>query len=438
MKQKTRNRILIWLFWVVWILCASSIAFGGSQNDWDSPVNWLINNTACISYVTQSWLTWYICDNASITYSGGGVIPWENQYLLIKSQKTWGMANYTQWEIKVESGEYISYMVEFACITWTCRQARVKDTLPNCVEYVSSSITWVTLSPTFSSWSNYIEYEGFGLSWNNTWYLFVTGQVITDTANCRDEYTYTNKWSFKCMRPSWDRMHSTVVAKRDVWNSEVVFDKTWNKYELYPGETWLIFTISVTNKWPNNISGVHIEDIWPGSNNCIEYSWWEWNTNNIQYMWDYKWQYIWGNWVLRAWKSFRFKIYANIKNDPSCTWSYINTWKLTYQEQWKPHELYDYYTFVVLPWYDVSITKSVDHPEVTHWTIIVYTIEYTNTWRKPLTNYTITDQWPNDKVIFSGSNPEPLSNNWNIITWYFDWPLAPWKSGIITITGEVR
>ena len=443
MKNKiTKYSIWIIIGLVLWIKTFSTWnVFGASSqsnNDNPSMTN-LIRNTACIEYVTQSWLTWSTCDNATSHYTQTS----EHRYFLQKWQKTGSMTNYTTWELSVTSGEYIQYKVDFGSITWECRNGTIKDILPSCVRYVSSSIEWVLWNPSFSTGNNYLQYSNFRLNAGMQWYILVTGQIIASTRNCENVTTYINTWAFKCWNPSSDWMYSSVVAKR-IWAwwtswSVVLFEKKWNKNEMHPGETWLIFTITVTNGWPNSISNIYVDDIRPDNNDCIQYSWREWN--NLEFLWNYKWHYIKWDWTLWAKKSFSFKIFANIKNDKNCVWSYINTGKLTYDEWWKSHELYDYYPFIVLDdstLYDVSIEKSVSPTTATHWTDVVYKIKYTNTWKRPLTEYTITDEWPNDQVEFIGSNPEPLINNWNTITWYFDWPLAPWKSGIIIINGKVR
>ena len=450
MKQRTRNRILIWLLWVVWILFTSSTVFGGSNNwgNWGELTNWLINNSVCIDYVTPSWLTWHSCSSVSVTYTGNQN-TWGNEYVIQKSQKTWWMADYTQREINVESGEYILYKIEFASVTWSCTSATVQDALPKCVKYIDSSMAWVTWIPTFNSWLDYIEYKRFGLNGRNTWYLFITGQIITNTTSCSGRYEYINTWSFKCNSPSGRLISSSVVARRiqGWWTSwsVVTFEKTWNKYERHPAETWLKFTIRVENEWPNDISDVYVYDIWPGNNNCIEFDRWVWNQNAIEYLWDYKRHYKRWNWILRAWWHFEFDIYANISNNPSCTWSYINTWQLTYVESWKPHEKIDDYQFIVVDgwwWIKISIKKTVEPTVVTSWSEVTYTIKYTNEWDTILTDYTIQDNRPYQYLDFVSATPNINGSGSNRSTLSWRTPNLPsleaWDSLEITVVWRVK
>ena len=154
--------------------------------------------------------------------------------------------------------------------------------------------------------------------------------------------------------------------------------------------------------------------------------------------------YIKNNWVLRSkGGSATLQLYASIKNESYCIWSYINTWKLTYHELWNTYTLTGYHQFIVVDaWtqYDVSIEKTVyPNGSVTHWGNITYTIEYTNTWKKPLTGFWIRDYWPKQQVQFDRSTPSPTNTgNWEVIGWYFTWPLAPGSGWTITIHGIVN
>ena len=428
--------------WIT-ILGVSNIFAAANQQTPDNPNhNGSIRNTSCIEYVTQSWLTWTTCSNVTITYEPATN---EHSYFIQKRQKTWNMSNYTTWEVIVQSGEYIQYKIDFGSITWECRNGTIKDNLPSCVRYISSEIYNVSGNPTFSTGNWYLQYSNFRLNNGTQWYILVTWQIIASTRNCENITRYVNTWAFKCGNPSTYWMYSSVVAIR-TWGwswgwswSNVVFTKTWNKYEMIPGETWLVFTLKVKNEWPNPISNIIIDDIWPDNGRCIIFNSWTWQ--NLKRLWEYKRQYIWGDGILRAKNSITLKINASITNDPTCTWSYINTWKLTYEEWWETYTLYDNYPFIVVGtwvWYNVSIEKTVDHQVVRHWQNIIYTIKYTNIWTKPLTDYTITDIRPNDEIEFISSNPNPLTNEWNTITWHFDWPLRPWKSGTIRINAKVR
>ena len=446
-KNFTKYSILIGVWMILWIAASNiSNVFGAPAQTWhDEPsTQEIITNTACIEYTTPTW-TWIKCDDVIIQLKTWEVQ--EHEFFLQKWQKTWSMTNYTTWTVVVQSGEYIQYKVNFGSITWECRNGTIKDILPSCIKYISSEIHDISGTPTFSTWNWYLQYSNFILNGGTQWYILVTWQIIANTRNCENITRYVNTWAFKCGNPSTNWMYSSVVAIRTWWWSwgwswsNVVFTKTWNKYEMHPGETWLVFTLKVKNEWPNAISDIIIEDIRPDNGRCIMFDSRTWQ--NLEWLWAYRRKYTWTNGILRARNNITLRINASIANDPSCTWSYINTWKLTYVEWWETHTLYDYYPFIVVDagvGYDVSIQKTVDHQIVRPHQDIVYTIKYTNVWTKPLTNYTITDERPNDKLIFNGSDTTwyEISNNWYTITWFFEWPLNPWRSGRIKIYATVR
>lgn len=443
-KNFMKYSILIWAWMILWVV-ASNIwnVFGAQDPGQDDPnIAETIVNTACIEYTTTSW-TGIKCDDVIVTLKTGNVQGPE--YFIKKWQKTWGMNNFTDEEISVALWEYIQYKVDFGSITWTCRNGIIEDTLPSCVKYVSSSIVWVSW-PSLATGEHFVQYSGFRLNSNSSWYILVTGKIL-EGAGCEDATRYVNTWWFKCTNPSSNWIYSSVVARRQ-WGwqgwSGVVFTKSWNKTEMVPGETWLVFTLTVVNNWPNNITWVTIDDIWPNPNgkNCIIFEGWSWSA------WSrdgnaYTRYYTKNNWVLRSkGGSATLQLYASIADESYCVWSYINTWKLTYHELWNTYTLTGYHQFKVVDawaWYDVSIEKTVyPNGNVSHNQDIKYTITYKNIWTKPLTNYTIIDNRPNDKLEFKNSTPTPLTNNWDTITWHFSWPLQPWEIGTIIINARVR
>ena len=445
-KSYIKYSILIWVWMVLWAAISNIWnVFGATPWGGSNPtLAESIINTGCIEYVLPSWWTGVKCDNAIVYYK-----TWssqEHQYFIQKRQKTWSMTNFTTWDVIVQSGGYIQYRVNFGSITWACNNWTIKDLLPSCVRYVSSEIYGVSGSPSFSTWNWYLQYTNFRLNSGASWYILVTGQIIANTPGCVNETRYVNTWWFKCGNPSSNWIYSSVVARRQ-WGwqgwSGVVFTKSWNKTEMVPGETWLVFTLTVVNNWPNNITWLTIDDIRPnpGNKNCIIFEGWSWSS------WSgdaYTRHYIKNNWVLRSkGGSATLQLYASIKNESYCIWSYINTWKLTYHELWNTYTLTGYHQFkVVDAWtqYDVSIEKTVyPNGSVTHWGNITYTIEYTNTWKKPLTGFWIRDYWPKQQVQFDRSTPSPTNTgNWEVIGWYFTWPLAPGSGWTITIHGIVN
>ena len=441
-KNFMKYSILIWAWMILWVVASNIWNVFGAQDPNDPIEAEKIVNTACIEYTTPSW-TGVKCDNAVVMLKTWNAQ--QHEYFIKKRQKTWGMASFTASQITVQSWEYIQYKVDFGSITWTCKKGTIKDQLPSCVRYVSSSIEWVVVTQQWvATGEHFVQYSWFRLNSGASWYILVTGQIIGNDG-CENTTRYVNTWSFKCWDPSSSWMHSSVIAIRTWWGgwggwswSEVIFTKDGNKDQMVPGETWLIFTLKVINNGPNPISGIVIDDIWP-NNNCIIFDWWTWQHRSGN---AYTWQYVKWNWVLQAgWTTTVLKLYAKIANDQSCTWPYINTWKLTYQEWWETHTLYDDYPFKVVngsAGYDVSIEKTVYPNNPSHGQDITYTITYRNIWTKPLTGYTITDNWPYDDVEFIRSKPNPRFNDGKTITWFFTWPLAPSDYWTIIINAKVK
>jgi len=435
--------ILIWLWTVLWVVISNIWNVFGAQNPGQGiEATEIITNEACIEYTTPSW-TGIKCDDVVVNLKTGNT---QYEYFIKKRQKTWGMTNFTTWDVIVQSGGYIQYRVNFGSITWACNNWTIKDLLPSCVKYISSEIYGVSGSPSFSTGNWYIQYRGFSLNSGTSWYILVTGQIISDGTKCKDVKQDVNTWAFKCGDPASNWIYSSVVAIRTWWGwgwgwswSQVVFTKTWNKYEIHPGETWLVFTLYVKNNWPEKVTDVVIEDIWPDNGDCILFSWWTSQTQNLDFIGNYKWKYNKHSWQLLSWEQIKLTISANIANNPSCTWSYINTWKLTY-EWW---EKYDKHPFIVddgsLSPEDITITKTTPLHSVQHWQNITYTITYRNNSRtKTLYDYKIIDTWPSE-LTFIDSNPVQDSISWNIITWENNLrPLWPQEERVIKINAKVK
>jgi len=441
MKTKiTMNSIvkvsLCMISWIV-LLSMSNVFGASSQSNHDNPstLDYIIN-TGCIEYTLPSWLTGRKCDDVSNQYQTGNV-QWP-EFFIQKRQKTWSMTSFTTWDVFVQSGEYIQYKVDFGSITWVCKNGTIEDRLPSCVKYVSSSIVWVT-SSTLTTGEHLVQYTNFRLNSGITWYILVTGQIIANTENCMSVTRYVNTWTFRCKNPQNGPMSSSVVARRNWWWnwSNVTFTKSWNKTWMHLGESWLVFTLTVYNAWPNSISGIVINDIWPEPRNCIILD--RWYGQNWQQSWhDYIWRYVWWkNGTLWPDKTGVLKLYASVSDDPSCVWNYINTWVMTYNWWWP---LYGDHPFVVTidgPTYDdISIRKTVEPQIVSHWQEIVYTISYHNDSDKPLTEYTIKDEWPS-WLVFIRSDKESR-RSWNYIVWEHLDPLQGNSTGTITIRAKVE
>lgn len=296
--------------------------------------------------------------------------------------------------------------------SWIATDVVIYDELPIQLEYVSSRIT--ISNYTFATWTTwltifYIEYSGFNLNPNwiatvyLTWIVKTWHTFGTDATNCATVSASNASNKTDCVTPT---------PPTPPTPDEVVFDKTWNKSELYPGEKWLKFTLTVENKRSHPISNIVIEDIWPDNGDCILYSGWAWQ--NLQKLDGYQWKYKnW--WNLPVWWKITLEIYANIANNPSCVWSYINTWKLTFAEWWPFFDTHPFIVKIGQPGDDdVVITKTVNKRYVKSWDAIKYTIKYYNNSDFTLTNYTITDIWPSG-LTFSWCDTVPYRWSWNTI-----------------------
>jgi len=440
-------------------------------------------NQTAIVYLTWVLRQWYSYEElTNCAYTSGAVdcviVDMNPEPYLLKEQKTWGMTNFTTSTVNTQIWETITYKVNFQNVWSSPATWQVRDILPPCVKYVSSSIhgvngaQWPTLSQ--QGVQDVVMYKNFKLNSGQAWYMLVVAEVKWNGVlgvNCSNITSYSNTWYFKFIW--WNILSSSVLAIRpENASSNVIFDKTWNKSIMYPGETWLEFYITVTNQWPNSISNIYVDDIRPDNESCIIYDGWTWTkieeVSHLRrhYVWwssnwgNWRWGSVWGrtnqnnwwnnaqssqlsNWILYAWQSFNFTIFAHIANNPSCVGSYINTWKLTYTEWGSTHVLYDNYPFKVVatPNIKVSITKTVDKTYVHHGDTVTYTITYTNNGTAPLTNYVVRDYWP-AMVEFLSSTPATndivATNEWTTITWHFNTPLAAGASATITAIWKVR
>lgn len=421
---------IVWLLWALVKYTSQAFAKKSEFIDLSSIVN-----TWCIEFMTADWSV-QKCDDVEIYYA-------DQVYPVQKWQKTGGMSNFTTWDIEVTSGEYILYKIDFVNISddLVITRGQVKDYLPNCVNFITGSIHGVDWAVFGSSTNNkQVWFRDFRLNPGQSWYMLVTGQVTTAGTTCASTTEYLNTWSFKSLSPNWTELFSTVLAiRKGDWptppSNKIVFNKTWNRYEWHPGETWLEFTLTVKNTWTETINNVQIEDIWPDNGSCIEFSWW--SSDNLDWVSAYKWKYSENWWNLPAWEAITLKIYANIADNPNCVWAYINTWKLTY-EWWEKFGTYKFIVVTDRPnEKDIQITKTANRRFVKSGDTVVYTIRYENTSNKPLVNYTITDSWPSE-LIFVNAIPQETSSGWNTITWEGLPTLEAHWTNTITINAIVR
>ena len=380
-----------------------------------------------LTWTLKEWFNFNQTTNCAFTqgWSGCVLFPLTPIPYVKKWQKVWNM-DYTDETIEVQLWDTIRYKVDFANLWNRAATGQVKDVLPPCVKYVSSSIHWVNPYQwpiTGHQWvQDVVLYKNFPLAAWQTWYMLVEAEIVESWilgVNCSDTRSYLNTWYFRFT--DGIRLSDDVLAIREESaGSEVIFDKTWNKKLMHPGEGGLEFYITVTNNWPDPISNIYVEDIRP-NRDCIVYEWRTGDESLIEYVSYLRWHYIWVQgaktnynipWepssthpkgTLYAWQSFNFTIFASVKNDPSCVWYYINKAILTYTEWGETHTLEDDYDFEVIddnPDYACeSITSSGSIVE----------LGTNNQWHMRFT-CTASDSNPHTIYIDCG--------NWRWDTWY--------------------
>lgn len=378
-----------------------------------------------LTWVLKQWFNFNQTTNCAAT---SGAVDCEEFPLapipyVKKWQKVWNM-DFTDETIQVELGDTITYKIDFWNIWNRWATWQVWDILPPCVKYVSWSIhlpndisySW---PHTGQQWvQDFVMYNNFYLAAWQTWYMLIEAKIKESWilwVNCSDTRSYLNTWYFKFVW--WQPLSSDVLAIREESaGSEVIFDKTWNKKLMHPGEGGLEFYITVTNKGPNPISNIYVDDIRPHED-CIIYKWWSGDESLIEYIDPLRRHYIWlqgaktnynlpsqpnssqtyTKWILYAWQSFNFTIFASVKNDPSCVWHYINKAILTYTEWWETHTLEDDYDFDVIddnPDYACESLTSSGSIVILTWT--------NNQWKMRFT-CKASDSKPHNIAIYCGN-----------------------------------
>ena len=326
-----------------------------------------------LTWILREWFNFNQTTNCAFTSGDDSCVlfPLTPIPYVKKWQKVWNM-DYTDEIIQVQLWDTIRYKVDFANLWNSAATGQVKDVLPPCVKYVSSSIHWVNPYQwpiVGQQWvQDVVLYKNFPLAAWQTWYMLVEAEIKESWilwVNCSDTRSYLNTWYFKFTTDVTRLSDDVLAIREESAGSEVIFDKTWNKKLMHPGEGELEFTITVTNKWPNSISNIYVDDIRPHED-CIIYEWRTGDESLIEYIDPLRWHYIWLQEVktnynipwepnsthikgtLYAWQSFSFIIFASVKDDPACVGYYINTWRLTYTEWGEQHTLYDDYDFEVI------------------------------------------------------------------------------------------
>ena len=424
---------------LIWTSSYTSWSWLGSNGAWNIMYSWFDlpaweQVVLYLTWLIKNWASFNAATNCAFTSWDDScvIIPTSPIPSLIKFQKTVDMDDFIREEITVNPWDYIVYKLEFGNVWQVSATWIVKDELPECITYVDSSIHGVT-------WANFVHdpdfttiiYRDFLLQPWQTWYVIITWQV-SDSNSCQNVMSYHNTWLFRFLSDN-EWLKSDVIAVRpSLSGSIVLFDKTWNKSLLQPWED-IEFTLTVTNEWPNEIENVIVKDIWPDDWTCIEYKDWTWLIGPypewafLQYLWNfsspnrYEWKYWYdrgdrtnnNQWlddpnsisvprsILYAWESFSFKIFARVRNNPVCAWSYINTWVLEYDEWGKTHHLEDVHPFEVIGSFVWWSCKALTSPSNT-----IYLYDDDTVWSM---DFTCHANWVANKIEINCGNGNSYS-----------------------------
>ena len=220
----------------------------------------------------------------------------------MKQQKTWGMANFTTNTINVEIWDIITYKVSFWNSGNVAATGQVKDVLPPCVKYVSSSIhlpSWVTYTwpLTGQQWvQDVVIYKNFKLNPWKWWYMLVTAEIKWNWVvwvNCSNVTWYLNTWYFKF--DGGNRLTSDVLAVRPQVSGLIIQKEVLTAWVIHPWDT-VNYKITLTNPWNATYHNAYILDSLPPS---LEYQ-----TSNIQWVSNYL--FTW--WASSTWR-YNIKYY---------------------------------------------------------------------------------------------------------------------------------
>lgn len=388
------------------------------------------------------------CTASVTTTQPGSPVPY-----ILKQQKTWGMSNFTSNQLNVQdSWVLITYKVNFGN-SWTVAATwEVRDILPPCVDYVSSTISlpagvnanW----PITETWNNQdvVRYKDFRLDPNKGWYMTVVAYIRWTwyhwTTNCANVTSYINTWYFKFVW--WNTLNSQVIAVRPKLSIHKQLLTTWN---LTAWST-VAYKITLTNNWSATYHNAYILDIIPSAiqyqassiQNIINYSFEEWTTwNNEYYIKYYNFNLnaqhsvvVYLTWVLKP--GFNFNETTNCamtsgaidcEEFPLSPVPYVQK----YQKIWNDSDPSSN------GWTTNLLTVELRQ-------FISYRIDFWNIWNKPATGE-VKDILPKC-VEYIGANLVGASWNWptyypNTRTVQFtNIPLAAWQTAHMMVVWKIK
>lgn len=427
--------------------CSNTIGSTGCQANQNWCWDWIRWNWEQCDPNDPSQSNWWVggCyDNCTKNNNPQTPTPY-----FLKQQRVWNTP-FTTSDITVHVWDTIQYKLNFGNLWTTPATWKVRDVLPSCLQYLTSSIVWVN-SYNFSSmpyWNQWIVmYKDMPLAAWQTWYMLIQAKVKWDW-QCANTTTYVNVWHFTL---NWTELTGDVVAKRPK-----PYVKKWQRLSgdaqfvdnLLHVDLWqyIQYKVDFKNNWSVWATG-EVKDLLP---NCVQYI--SGSLHLVNGYWPttgYEWwnMYVkYSNIYLTPWQSGYMLVLWRIKSEDGCqdVSRYVNTWMFHFMNgPWLTSDVVAERDNTT----NVLITKEVSPTgPVQSWDIVIYTINYENKWPEVLQSYTIVDYWPNDKLNFMGvvsMNPTASSNYqwtrvWNNIKWTFNTPLPVNGTGQIVIKWQVK
>jgi len=225
-------------------------------------------------------------------------------------------------QITVNLGDTISYQVVFGNNGGsTANGVVISDTLPIGLTYVSSSlnVAYTNTTNNLIAGQTVVSYNGITLAVGQQAVLTVVAQVSSAIVS-----SYTNTARVEFFNP-YQTASASVVAIR-VPSANVNFTKilTTNQ-SVYEAGDAVNFALQFTNIWPDAVTNISLQDIWPSCLNFV--SWTSTPTltqtsSNTPYVRTYP--------SLTAGQSITLNLNGTVKNDPNCTGIHTNTGRVTY------------------------------------------------------------------------------------------------------------
>ena len=425
------------------------------------------------SYTNHGSMTWSTGSAITTTPSNTVVVNLPTSITLNKEIKTWGMANYAQYEsnhngaLLVNSWDALSYRITITK-TWAALPfVSIADIWPACFSANDASIDSINISPWLL------------LTWYPLLQLAVPGPVtvtiildgiVTPSGNCGIErntallslpawYPYTildpwgNQYGISTLAPIQDTAdfqlagyYSPQVNLRIEKTVSPPYTSSHNHNLVV--QAWLPFwfTLRFGNTGNVTATGVTITDTLPAWLTCTSYFV---NGHGPTFLSWSNFSYLYGS--LLPWSTGEISFSCVVNPSIASGSVIINTWYLFYNTT----NIFDTASVTVLhnPWF--TILKTVNTWTIFSWQVLTYTIHFVNTGSQ-LNSYYIIDPLssaltyvPNSATL--NGLPRPPVQSGNTLFWWCNagvsWtnlnntsvcPLPSWWSGTIVFQALVH